>query len=159
MRKAPSVAGVESHETQQFRDAGAPLVARPDGVDVERIAEGLADRDSRIEGAVRVLEDDLHPAPEPAQLIRRHRRQVSAIEEHAAGRGLLQLKDRAAQCGFSATALANQSQDFVAADDQADLVDGVQHGRFKISNIALMAPDLDFDVAPAKIWKVVSDPD
>ena len=31
--------------------------------------------------------------------------------------------------------------------------------RFKIGNIALMAPDLDFDVAPAKIWKVVSDPD
>lgn len=31
--------------------------------------------------------------------------------------------------------------------------------RFKIANIALMAPDLDFDVAPAKIWKVVSDPD
>ncbi len=31
--------------------------------------------------------------------------------------------------------------------------------RFKIGNIAFMAPDLDFDVAPAKIWKVVSDPD
>ncbi len=31
--------------------------------------------------------------------------------------------------------------------------------RFKIGNIALMAPDLDFDVAPAKIWKVISDPD
>ena len=31
--------------------------------------------------------------------------------------------------------------------------------KFKITNIALMAPDLDFDVAFSKIWKVVSDPD
>ena len=31
--------------------------------------------------------------------------------------------------------------------------------KFKIGNIALMAPDLDFDVAISKIWKVVSDPD
>jgi len=30
--------------------------------------------------------------------------------------------------------------------------------KFKIANIALMAPDLDFDVAVSKIWKVVSDP-
>ena len=31
--------------------------------------------------------------------------------------------------------------------------------KFKIGNIALMAPDLDFDVAFSKIWKIVSDPD
>ena len=31
--------------------------------------------------------------------------------------------------------------------------------RFKIRNIVLMAPDLDFDVAFSKIWKIVSDPD
>ena len=31
--------------------------------------------------------------------------------------------------------------------------------RFKIVNVALMAPDLDFDVAAAKIFSVVSDPD
>jgi len=31
--------------------------------------------------------------------------------------------------------------------------------RFKIANIVLLAPDLDIDVAPTKIWKVISDPD
>jgi esterase/lipase superfamily enzyme len=31
--------------------------------------------------------------------------------------------------------------------------------RFKIGNIVLIAPDLDFDVAPTKIWKTLSDPD
>jgi esterase/lipase superfamily enzyme len=31
--------------------------------------------------------------------------------------------------------------------------------RFKIVNVALIAPDLDFDVAAAKIFSVVSDPD
>jgi len=31
--------------------------------------------------------------------------------------------------------------------------------RFKIANIVLMAPDMDFDVAAAKIFAVVSDPD
>lgn len=32
-------------------------------------------------------------------------------------------------------------------------------GRFKIGNIVLIAPDLDVDVAPTKMWKVNSDPD
>ena len=32
-------------------------------------------------------------------------------------------------------------------------------GRFKIGNIVLVAPDLDIDVAPTKIWKTGSDPD
>jgi esterase/lipase superfamily enzyme len=31
--------------------------------------------------------------------------------------------------------------------------------RFKIGNIVLIAPDLDIDVAPTKIWKTSSDPD
>jgi esterase/lipase superfamily enzyme len=31
--------------------------------------------------------------------------------------------------------------------------------RFKVANVVLMAPDLDFDVAAAKIFSVVSDPD
>lgn len=31
--------------------------------------------------------------------------------------------------------------------------------RFKVANLVLMAPDLDFDVAAAKIFSVVSDPD
>jgi esterase/lipase superfamily enzyme len=31
--------------------------------------------------------------------------------------------------------------------------------RFKLGNIALMAPDLDVDVAPAKIFAILSDPD
>lgn len=32
-------------------------------------------------------------------------------------------------------------------------------GRFKIANIVLLAPDIDIDVAPIKILKVLSDPD
>ena len=32
-------------------------------------------------------------------------------------------------------------------------------GRFKIGNIVLLAPDLDADVAPAKIFAILSDPD
>lgn len=31
--------------------------------------------------------------------------------------------------------------------------------RLKIGNIVLIAPDIDIDVAPIKIWKIVSDPD
>ena len=31
--------------------------------------------------------------------------------------------------------------------------------RLKIGNIVLLAPDIDIDVAPTKIWKIVSDPD
>ena len=36
---------------------------RPDCVDPEALADAVADRCSRVEAGVRVLEDDLHPAP------------------------------------------------------------------------------------------------
>ncbi len=52
----------QAHETNELDDTDGALGARPDLVDVERFADDRFDLVSRVEGAERVLEDDLHVA-------------------------------------------------------------------------------------------------
>ena len=103
-----------------------PFVHRSDGVNVHRIPDGLADGDPRIEGAVRVLKDDLHSPAEPSQFAGGQGGQVLTVEENASRGTLLKLQDGAGQGGFSAAALPDQREDLVAANDEADIVHGVQ---------------------------------
>lgn len=42
---------------------------------------------------------------------------------------------------------------------EAYVLEGTLTSRFKINNIVLMSPDIDADVAPSKIFKILSDPD
>ena len=77
---------------------------------------------------MRILEDDLHPPSQRPHLPGSESRQVLSVEKDATRRRLLQLQDRPAQRGFSTAALSHEREDFVAADDEADLVHGVQDG-------------------------------
>ncbi len=53
---------------------------------------------------------------------------------------------------LAATALADLSV-------EAYITETTLAERFNIGNVVLIAPDLDIDVAPSKIWKTASDPD
>ena len=68
MRKTPRVIGVQPDQAEQLHHPRLTFIACPDTMNVKRVADGLADRDPRIERSMRVLEDHLHPAPEPPQL-------------------------------------------------------------------------------------------
>ena len=54
------------------RSRRAPAV--PSAVEPERLADDVADRHARVERGERVLEDDLHVAPQAAQLAPRQAR-------------------------------------------------------------------------------------
>ena len=77
---------------------------------LDRLRDDFADRHSRIERRVRILEDHLQVPALLAQLARRQVRQVRASEEHFAGRRLDQPQDRAAERGLAAAGLADQAQ-------------------------------------------------
>jgi hypothetical protein len=82
-------------------DGGLPLLGRPDTVHDQPLADDLADRHPRVEGAVRVLEDDLHVAPELLHLARRRFEDVLAVEQDLATGGRDQPHDRAGHGGLA----------------------------------------------------------
>ena len=61
----------------------APLGARADLVDQERLRDGRRHAEAGIQRLVRILVDDLHPAAKPAQIVVRERRDVDPVEAHA----------------------------------------------------------------------------
>src|SRR5688500_7044447 len=89
---------------------------------LERLRQDLADRHARVEGRVRVLEDHLHVAPEPAQLLRRVRGEIGAFEDDLAAGGPLELQDAAPGRGLAAAGLADQAERLAAAQREADAV-------------------------------------
>ena len=67
---------VEADELEQLPHARAPLGARADAVNDERLLDDRADAHARIERRVRILEDDLKMPPRAPQLARRQRAHV-----------------------------------------------------------------------------------
>src|SRR5919107_2739145 len=63
MRKAACGIRIETHSLQQFRDP-VPAGAALDGpMDIQRLTDDLIDAKAGIEARIRVLENDLEPAP------------------------------------------------------------------------------------------------
>src|SRR5262249_58407646 len=97
----------EPHDLGQFGDALARGYDVPvEAVHADGFGDDLADRHARVERAVRILKDDLHPAPERPQLGGAERDEIAAVEEHAAGRRPLELNQAAAGGRFAASRLA-----------------------------------------------------
>src|SRR6185503_3584580 len=93
-------------------------------VRVQRLADDRADGHARVERAVRVLEDDLHPAPEAAQPVRLERGQVDPVEPDRARGGLAQADQRPAGRALAAAGFADEPEGLAAANLEADVVDG-----------------------------------
>ena len=60
--------GLETHQLEQFADALPNRFARRQAVDAQRFGDDLADGHPRVQRRERILEDDLHRAPQPADL-------------------------------------------------------------------------------------------
>ena len=87
VRVALGVLGVEADRLEQLGDALLALGLGADVVDLERLADDVADAHARVERGVRVLEDDLHVAAQRVHLAARRLHDVDALEgDVAAGR-------------------------------------------------------------------------
>jgi hypothetical protein len=94
-----------------------------DPVDLERRADDLADPFARVQGRVRVLEDDLQLAPKRAQVALRELRDVLAAERDPAVRQGQQADEAAPEGGLSAARLADEPEGLSRPDLQRDVVD------------------------------------
>ena len=94
-------------------------------VHLQRLADDVARRHARVQRAVGVLEDELHAAVHGAHAAALELRQVLAVEEDLAARGLHQLHDAAGHARLAATALPDQPQRLPPRNAEAHVVDGL----------------------------------
>jgi hypothetical protein len=104
-----------------------PLRRRAQPVDDQAFLEDRTNLHPGIERAIRILKDDLHPPPQPAQLGATGGPHVATVEPHAAARRLHQPQDAAANRGLATAALADKPKRAAPLDREADAIDGT-HG-------------------------------
>ncbi len=84
-------------------------------VDLQAVADGVAQRHARVEGCHRVLEDDLHAPSYLTHLLTAESGQVDAVKTHRALGGGIQVEHAPAGGGLAAAALAGQTQGLLRA--------------------------------------------
>ena len=95
-------------------------------MDDQRLGDDLLDRHARIERAEGVLEDRLGAAAKAAQRRVGRARDVLAVEEDAAGGGLVQPQHEIADRALARAGLADEAQHLAGLDRERDAVDRLQ---------------------------------
>jgi hypothetical protein len=119
---------IEAADGEQIAHPGR--AARRVGLDrvhVHRLGNDAGDLHARIERAVGILEDDLHPSPQCLQVLAPQARHVGAVIPDLAGRGTLQPQNATAGRGLAAAALAHQPKRLAAVDGEVNAVDSLHH--------------------------------
>jgi hypothetical protein len=114
----------QAHELEQLTD---PLASRRRPVDhlvgAQRLGDRLAHRREAVERRVRVLEDALGLATHAEALATTEARRVDAVDQHAAGRRVLEAESDPAEGRLAGAGLADQTEGLAAVDAEADVVD------------------------------------
>ena len=128
-------ARIQAHRFEQFGHAVTRFHPRAQSVHGQWFPEQGADGHAGVEGAVGVLEHDLHLAPQPPEiaLLQVEDRVRPArfpffkgrMERGRSGGGIDQAQDRPSDRGLPAPAFAHQAQRFAPFQGQVDPVDGL----------------------------------
>ena len=125
------------------------LGLRADFKHIQRRADQLLDRHSRIERRIRVLEDNLHLASIIAHFLRAQRAQVNAGENHLARVRLMQAQNGSAQRRFAAAGFADHAKRFAAPNFKADVIHRANGFRFAFQKF-LLRREVLFQMLDAK---------
>ena len=103
---------VEADDLQQLLHTLGLGLALREVMDLDRLADDVADGHARVQRCVGVLEDHLHTAAHLPHLFAGERRQLGPIELHRAGRRL------------AAAGLADEAERLALLDEEVDAVNG-----------------------------------
>src|SRR5262249_31330479 len=149
VREAVVVLRRQAHGLQELLHACLALAGVAEPVDLHRIADDRADALSRVQRGVRILEDDLHLAPQRPERRAPQPTDVVALEDDLPRSGLEQPDDGAAERRFPAARLADQAERLALLHREADVVDRVDARDLALEDalanreVLLEAPDLD----------------
>ena len=98
MRVARHVIGIKPDLREQLRDAGALFAPVADAVNHERLGHNVAHAHARVEARIWVLKDDLHLAPERAQIAALELQDILVLKLNRAARRLNQTQQATPHC-------------------------------------------------------------
>ena len=130
-----------AHQLQCFLDQAQPLGPGHAGI-LQRLGQGLADGQARVQGLERVLEDQLRPPPEGPQIGAIDGRGITAFEQDGARGRRHQLQQQPAHGRLAATGLAQQPDALAALEGKADAVDRLHQRRSAAQGSDQVAADL-----------------
>src|SRR6516225_1716518 len=107
VREAAGGGLVHANGVEEFGDTLAADIAAQAFVDDKRLGDDVFDSQSRVERAEGILKNDLQVAAEPAELGVSGGEQVVTVEVDAAGGGLDEAQDEAAEGAFARTGFAD----------------------------------------------------
>ena len=114
----------KADELEQLRHAGRALLPRELAVvDEQREGDDLLDRLALVQRRVRVLEDDLHLATQPAELPRGNREHVLRIEVDLARRGPVEPEQQPGERRLPRAGLADETERLSAREHERHVVD------------------------------------
>src|SRR5438552_12199383 len=117
----------EPHLLQQFVDPVAALaLASPDAVHLQRLHEKLADRETRIERSIGILEDDLYPPLVQHQLFLQDGQQLLTVEQGLAARFSSQAQQRQRDRRLARSRFADYAQGFSPGQFERNIVDRLE---------------------------------
>jgi hypothetical protein len=117
--------GVEPHRLEHLVDPFLLLGVGAALPDAQRLRDDVLDLSARVQRRDRILEDELQPGADLAQLLAAERGEVDPLEEHVPAGRRRQLHDGAAGGGLAAARLADESQRLALAHVKADARHGV----------------------------------
>src|SRR5699024_1368575 len=109
-------------------------------------------RHGRIEGGVRILEDQTEFAAQWPHFVFLEWHQIPAAVAHMPGGGLYELQNRAAQCGFAGAGFAHQAEYLAARQIETDAVDCLD--RAGLAKQAGADGKMGFQVLHRQQWRV-----
>ena len=131
------VRGIQAHRFEQVGHAVSPFPPRAQSVHGERFPEQRTHGHARIEGAVGILEDDLHLASQPPEIAFPQGKDLVGLSflavlqggmEHGRSRGRIdQTQNGPPNRGLAAPAFAHQAQRFAPLERKVDAVHGLDH--------------------------------
>ena len=89
------------------------------------------------------MKDHLHAASNRSQTTAAEMSDVDSIEDHSAGRRIMQTNDRFAKRGLTAPTFADHSESFALADFETNIVDGVNFCDDLVEDSATLRKMLD----------------
>src|SRR4051812_18594334 len=92
-------------------------------MDLNRLANNIANRHAWIERCIGILEDHLHVTTNSTHLPTTQLGQIPTLENHLAGCRLVQLKNRPPGSRFSASRLTHQAERLTTFDGHVDTID------------------------------------
>ena len=126
VREAVRVLRAQPNRPQQLGDATVSLVPTAgDAVDLEWLADDVANGHAWIQRRVRILEDDLQLTADRAHLLPLEARDVATVDDDRARGRLDQLENGARERGLTTPGLADEPERLALPDLEIDAVDRV----------------------------------